>query len=72
MFFKTRYYPVDIDAKIIYNDPKRRDCDASDYSTNPQYNGKNTIGIKGARLNEFNCYRSFAIVDPCLESHDHH
>jgi len=59
MFFKTRYYPVDIHAKVIYDDPQRTEgkCSVSD-----KYRDKGTIGIKGNRLNHFECYREFKVV----------
>lgn len=59
MFFKTKYYPVDIHSKIIYDDPQRTEgkCSVSD-----KYRGKGIIGIKGQRLNTFECYKEFKIM----------
>lgn len=53
MFLKSKYYPVDIDKKIIYNTPKHRynDCFLP-----------GLIGIKGDRLNTYKCYLSFEIA----------
>jgi hypothetical protein len=52
MFLKSKYYPVDIDKKIIYNTPKNRDRDCCSLGI---------IGIKGKRLNTYKCYLSFEI-----------
>lgn len=59
-FFKSRYYPLNIDTKIIVNEPHRleRDC-----SISPKYRGKGFIGITGERLNTFACYKEYRVVD---------
>lgn len=59
-FLKTKYYPVDVDKKVIYDDPKNRELDAS--LSSEQYRGCNTIGLKGRQLNENKCYLSFSVV----------
>jgi len=59
VFLKTKYYPVDINAKIIYDDPQRTEGKCS---LNGNYRGKGTIGIKGQRLNAFSCYKEFKVV----------
>jgi hypothetical protein len=52
MFLKSKYYPVDIDKKIIYNTPKNKfnECFLP-----------GLIGIKGKRLIAYKCYLSFEI-----------
>jgi len=60
MFLKTKYYPVDIPRKIIYDDPANRERDCS---IDRGYRGKGTIGIKGGRLNLHACYREFQIIE---------
>lgn len=60
MFLKSRYYPVDITNKVIYNDPQKREMDCS--FTSKKYKGLGTIGLKGERLNKFDCYKSFQVV----------
>lgn len=58
-YLTSRFYPVHIDNRRIYNDPKRREMAASlDYPV------KSVIGIKGARLNRFPCYRTFDVLPP--------
>lgn len=59
MFLKSRYYPVDITNKIIYNDPKPREMDCS--FSDKKYQGLGTIGIKGHRLNKYDCYKAFEV-----------
>lgn len=59
MFLKSRYYPVDYANNIIYNDPKPREMDCS--FSSKKYQGLGTIGIKGARLNKYDCYKAFEV-----------
>lgn len=59
MFLKSRYYPVNITNKIIYNDPQPREMDCS--SSSRKYQNLGTIGLKGARLNKYDCYKAFEV-----------
>ena len=54
---KTKYYPVDLDQKVIINDPRNRERDVAwNYSSK-------VIGIKGRDLTEHPRYaREFAIT----------
>ena len=59
-FYNSKFYPVDHDRKVIYDDPHRRasDCDLN----NPAYRDKGTVGIRGSRLNNFpSVYGTFTI-----------
>jgi hypothetical protein len=57
-WLKTRYYPVEIDARRIFDDPKRREADAG-----LDYRMPGCIGIRGERLNRFPCYQTFQVVE---------
>ena len=60
-FYNSRFYPVDYDKKLIYDDPQRRagDCD----HTSVRYRDKHTVGTRGFRLNNFkNAYSVFTVV----------
>lgn len=59
-FYKTRYYPVDVTNRIIYNDPQKREMDCS-FNSSKRYKELGTIGIRGEYLNRFPCYRSFGV-----------
>lgn len=59
IFQKTKYYPVDVQRRIIYNDPAKRERECS---VERGYREKGTIGIKGERLNMFDCYKQFEIT----------
>jgi len=54
-FFKTKYYPVFIAKKIILNIPFGRDWDC--------FTKYKTSSVKGVRLNNFDCYKDFTILD---------
>lgn len=56
---RTRYYPVDYDNKIIYDDPQPT-CDPC-YN---RYPGIKTIGRRGRALNFYTVYEEFAIIAP--------
>ena len=56
-FFKSRYYPLNIDTKIIVNEPFQREKDCA-----WKYRGKGFIGIKGERLNQFACYKEYRVI----------
>lgn len=54
-YFKTRYYPVDINKKIIYLLSYNLEGNCEGFSVK-------TIPIKGSRLNTNNCYKSFKTI----------
>jgi len=56
MYHKTKYYPVDINQRIIYNKPFARERDCAEIH-------RGIIGIKGERLNRFKCYKEFKLVE---------
>tara|TARA_Y100000310_G_scaffold345177_1_gene462391 strand:- start:5325 stop:5684 length:360 start_codon:yes stop_codon:yes gene_type:complete len=58
-FLKTKYYPVNMDKRIIHDDPHERERDIA-----WKYRGRKPgiIGLKGSRLNEHGCYREYRIV----------
>lgn len=60
-FLKTKYYPVDVERKIIYNDPANREMDCS---VRRGYRELGTIGVKGERINTRRCYEAYEIVQP--------
>jgi hypothetical protein len=53
---KTMFYPVDVDNKIIYIDPMKREREIADKWIRGD---KPCIGIRGDRLLQNECYRSF-------------
>lgn len=55
---RTKYYPVDVDGKTIYIDPKKRERDVAD-----QYGrgDKPLIGLSGARLMDNKCYHAYQL-----------
>ena len=57
-FLKTKYYPVDIDLKIIINKPYDTERDFL-----KDYHSGRFIDIKGQRLNKYKCYQSFKIKE---------
>lgn len=57
-FLKTKYYPVNIEKKIILDRPFDTESDCFDV-----YRAK-MIGLKGERLNAHNCYKDFTILGP--------
>lgn len=56
MFLRTKYYPVDLDNRVIYDDPKKKDLACFNC-----YPGIKTTGTRGARLNRYHVYRGFEI-----------
>ena len=64
-FLRTKFYPVNIDRKIIYNDPKRteRECSVCRPYDMAKDQGV-TIGLRGERLNQHLCYQSYQIQPP--------
>ena len=63
-FLKTKYYPVCLDTKKIFNDPHQRERDLA-----WKYKGQQPciIGLKGKRLNEHDCYKKFEVIKPAQE-----
>lgn len=60
-WLKSKYYPVNIDQKVIYNDPQRTEGACSLVG---KYRSHHTIGIRGARLNQYACYEHFEVRPP--------
>ncbi len=54
-YCKTKYYPVDINRKIIYLIHYKFEKNCLTFS-------RKTIPIKGNRLNQKDCYKSFEII----------
>ena len=64
MFKKTKYYPVNIDNKIIINTPYDTEREfLKAYEGKPQF-----IPKKGKQLNKYNCYKSFIIQESLKEN----
>lgn len=65
-FLKTKYYPVSVSNRVVYDDPQRceRDCCGG------KYRGRGTIGIKGERLNGFRCYAEMQVAEPAEGLHN--
>ncbi|HBC93455.1 MAG TPA: hypothetical protein DCZ10_11335 [Pelotomaculum sp.] len=59
-YFKTKYYPVNIDDKVIYNDPQKTEG-ACSVGRKYSLRETGTIGIKGTRLSECPCYRQYEV-----------
>ena len=56
---KSFYYPVNVDLKIIVNNPKK-----TIRETLEQYNTPGTCGIKGSIILKYKCYQTlFSIMD---------
>ena len=55
-FQKTKYYPVNIDTRVIIDMPFKRERDFF-----VMFRGSGYIGIKGKRLNDHKCYAEFDI-----------
>ena len=53
-FKKTYFYPVDINMRVIMNQPFRRERDLVS-----MYRGSGFISLKGKTLNENACYQTF-------------
>lgn len=51
---QTFYYPVDINKRVIINQPFRRERDLAS-----MYRGTGLISLKGKVLNEHACYQTF-------------
>lgn len=60
IFLKTKFYPVDVERRVILDTPKAREVDCSF----PDGRFSGYIGIKGSRLNEFACYRAYEVRKP--------
>ena len=54
-YFKTKYYPVDINKKIIYLISYKLERNCEGFAIR-------TIPIKGHRLNSYDCYKSFKAI----------
>ena len=57
-WLKTKYYPVDVSQRVIYDDPQRTEGKCS---LNGKYRGHHTIGVKGARISEYAVYQTFIV-----------
>lgn len=59
-FLKTKFYPVNVADKLIYNDPKERrdDCRRS----SDKYRKLGVTGIRGSTLNTNDGYKTYEIV----------
>lgn len=57
-FLKTKFYPVNVEQRIILNTPKDREIDCS-HPNGASFTGY--IGLLGKRLNHPRCYESFTI-----------
>jgi len=53
-FLRSKFYPVDINNRIIYNTPKKRawECEKR----------VGIIATRGSRLNKFDCYKKFLVL----------
>jgi hypothetical protein len=60
-FLKSKYYPVDVERRIVYDDPANREMDCS---VRRGYRELGTIGIRGERINTRRCYLSYTIAPP--------
>ena len=58
-FLKSRYYPVDLDRRVILNQPQKREVDCSF----PKGSFSGCVGIKGERLNSQPVYQEFVVRD---------
>jgi hypothetical protein len=62
---KTKWYPVDFDEKLIYDDPQPREVECS---FGRYYHGRGTIGVPGKRLIKFEQrYKTFQIKSALTE-----
>lgn len=55
-FKKTKFYPVNYTKLLIIDSPFKKEKDIF-----LKYKGTGFIGIKGNRLNIYNCYEKFKI-----------
>lgn len=53
---KTKFYPVNVDAKIIHDDPENRERDVA------RKWPSSVIGIPGKRLMGHKCYDSYSVT----------
>jgi len=53
----TKFYPVDVESRIIIDDPQRRERDVA-----WKYRGTRLIGISGKHLKTAKCYQQYQIV----------
>lgn len=59
-WMKSRYYPVDLDAKLIYDEPQCTEF-ACSYPDGKHHTGR--IGIKGMRLTaKTDAYADFTVI----------
>lgn len=58
MFLKTKYYPININTRVILNTPYKREGDLF-----REFCGTSFFGIKGSRLNDHDCYKKFKIQE---------
>jgi len=61
MFLKTKYYPININTRIILNKPYKREGDLF-----RDFAGTGFFGIKGNRLNTHDCYKKFTVKEEDL------
>lgn len=54
---KTKFYPVDIEKKVIYNFPKNRELDIA------RKWPSSIVGMPGSRIMAHKCYESYTLVD---------
>lgn len=54
---KTKFYPVDIEKKVIYNFPKNREIDIA------RKWPSSIVGMPGSRIMGHKCYEAYALVD---------
>lgn len=52
---KTKFYPVDLTGRVIYDDPHKREGDLA-----WKYRGLGFTAIRGARLMEHRCYYNYS------------
>ncbi len=57
-FLKTKYYPVNIGQKIIIDWPFDKERKVFG-----EFRKTSVIPIKGERLNRYNCYKEFTILE---------
>ena len=55
-FFKTKFYPVNLETKEIVNLPFTKERNVF-----IMFKGTGFIGLKGKRLNEHKCYAEYSI-----------
>lgn len=55
---KTKFYPVDIDAKVIHNFPENRERDIAS-----KWPADKIVGIRGDRLRSNKCYDKYTVAE---------